>query len=166
MPQRVDVRLARESLASLRLPNMSIVDGQQTVSVVRTCCLRGSGVSRVSISLPVDEATAHRLARSCRREAAWQRTGLPATMVVAAVAFIPAVVGIVRYDLGLVLLTVLTELVLAIVTILIRSALLLQRSRHHPVLQGRRHVLVRGVDPETARAWAALNPAGTVELMG
>jgi len=166
VPHRVDVRLARESLASLRLPDASIVDGQPAASVVRTCCLRASGVSRVSMSLPVDEATARRLARSCRREARWQRTGLAVTMLIAAAALVPAVVGIVRHDLGLLLLSGLVEFGLALVTILVRSVLLLQRSRHHPTLRGRGHVLVRGVDRETARAWVALNPAGAVELLG
>jgi hypothetical protein len=161
----VDVRLARSSLASLRLPSTSIVDGHPAASVVRTCCLRRSGVSPVSISLPVDEATARRLARSCRREARWQRTGFPVILVALAVALIPAVIGVVRHDFGLLLLAGVVELGLAWLTILVRAALLQQRSRHHPVLLGRHHVLVRSVDRETALAWAALNP-GAVELKG
>jgi hypothetical protein len=163
MPHRLDVRLARDSLASLRLPGTSIVDGQPATAVVRTCCLRPSGASRVSISLPVDEATAHRFARTCRRERMWQRTGVPAGFVVAAVGLVPAIIGVVRQDLGLLLLVALVELGLAIITLLIRSVLILQRSRHHPVLRGRGQVLVRSVDRETARAWAALNP-GVIEL--
>lgn len=165
MAHRLDVRLARDSLASLRLPTTSIVDGRPGATIVHTCCLRRSGVSRVSISLPVDEATAHRFARTCRREATWQRTGLPVLAVAVAVALIPAVIGVVRHDLGLLLLAGVMEWGLAVITIVVRSALLRQRSRHHPVLRGRRHVLVRGVDRETARAWAALNP-GAVELRG
>src|SRR5262245_59678710 len=163
MAHRIDVRLARDSLASLRLPSVSIVDGQPAGSVVRTCCLRRSGVSRVGMSLPVDEATALRFARSCRREAQWKRVGLPVVAVAAAAALIPAVIGIARHALGLLLLSGLIELGLAVVTIVVRLVLLRQRSRHHPLLRGR-HVLVRRVDRETARAWAALNP-GIVELL-
>jgi hypothetical protein len=165
MPHRVNVRLARDSLASLRLPSTSIVDGRPAATVVRTCCLRRSGVSTVSISLPVDEATAQRFARSCRREATWQRTGLPVVAVTLAVALVPAIVGIVRHDFGLLLLACLLEWVVTVVTIVIRSMLLQQRSRHHPVLRGRHHVLVRGVDRETAYAWAALN-SGAVDTEG
>lgn len=166
IPHKVNVRLARESLASLRLPATSIVDGQAAALVVRTCCLRSSGVSRLTISLPVDEATARRFARTCRRETMWQRTGLPAGFVIAALGLVPTVIGVVRHDLGLLLLVALVELGLAVVTIVVRSVLILQRSRHHPVLTGRGHVLVRGVDREPAHAWADLNPAGTVELLG
>jgi hypothetical protein len=166
MPHGADVWLARDSLASLRLPSTSIVDGQPAASVARTCCLRRSGVSRVCVSLPVDEATAHRFARTCRRETTWQRTGRPITFVIAAVALGPAAIGVVHHDLGLLLLAGLVELGLAVITILIRSVLTLQRSRHHPILRAGGRVLVRGVDRATARAWADLNPPGAVEPRG
>jgi hypothetical protein len=57
------------------------------------------------------------------------------------------------------------ELGVAAATILIRSVLIRQRSRHHPVLTRRENVLVRGVDRVTAGAWADINPAGAVQLL-
>jgi hypothetical protein len=159
----VDVRLARDSLASLRPPPASIVDGQTPEAVMKVCCLHGGGVSRLTVSLPLDGATARRFAGACRREAALQRKGSPLTVAVAVLGLVPGVVGVVRHDLGLLLLAGLVEICLAIVTLIVRSVLILQRSRHHPVLVGRHHVLIRGVDRETAYAWARLNPGGAVE---
>jgi hypothetical protein len=166
MTDRVDVWLARDSLASLRPPPASIVDGRAVTAVVSVCCLhRRAGVSRFAVSLRVDEATAYRFARACRLERMWQRRVVPSVLALAALAVVPAIVGAVNSDMPLLLLTNLVLLCIATVTIIGRVTLNLQRSRHHPVVR-RGRVLIRDADRATAAAWASLNPAGTVDLPG
>ncbi len=163
---RVDVLLARESLARLQPPPTSILDGRPVASVVRVCCLRLAGVSRFAVGLRVDEATAHRFTRACQLEATWQRKVTPSVLAVAALGLVPAVIGIVNRNLSLLLFSGLVQICLATTTLVARLALTRQRSRHHPVLVGRSRVAVRGLDPATAHAWADLNPTGTIEVVG
>ena len=164
MRRTVDVWLDRRSLAQLRPPPASIVDGRTAECIVRACCLRAAGVSRLAVSLPVDEATANRFARTCRHEAMWDRRALPLVLVVGAAGLVPAVIGTAVQDLSLLLLSSLIEACLAVGTLVARSVISRKRSRHHPVLAGRGYVLVRDVDWETARSWADLNPVGTIVL--
>jgi hypothetical protein len=158
--------LARTFLANLRPPPMSIVDGNGAASIERVCCLRAGGVSRLSVSLPVDAATARRFAATCHLETVWGRVGVPLVLAIAVVGLVPGVIGTLRHDLSILLVAGLVEFSVAITTLVVRSVLTLRRSRHHPVLLGRDHVLVRGVERETARAWVSLNPTGTVEIVG
>src|SRR6266516_1349071 len=161
---RADVLLTRELLEGIQPPPTSIVDGGPGGDVVQVCCLHAAGVSRFVVSLRVDEATANRFARACRLMASWQRRVIPAILAIAALALLPAVIGMVRYDLALVLLSAVAELCLAIVAVAARLVLIGQRSRHHPVLARHGKVLIRDVDRASARAWADLNTAGSVEI--
>src|SRR3954467_13744157 len=77
MKSKVDVRLARDTLANLRPPPSSIVDGQKPASVEHVCCRSAGGLSKVAVWLPVDEATALRFARTCQLERMWRRKIIP-----------------------------------------------------------------------------------------
>jgi hypothetical protein len=161
----VNVLLDRRSLAPLRPPPTSIADGRPATHVMQVCCLRPYGPSRVVVSLRVDETTARRFARTCRRETMWLRRVVPWIFALAALNLAPAAVGVANHDLSILLLSNLALLSLAMVTLIGRVALNLQRSRHHPILTWRGDVLVRSVEPATAQAWINLNPPGAVEIL-
>jgi hypothetical protein len=162
----VDVLLATDSLASLQPPPTSIVDGRPAMCVKRVCCLRAAGASRFAVNLPVDEATARRFARTCRLATMWRRRVVPSVLAMAALGLVPAVIGVVSHNLFLLLLSGLVQLCLATLILVGRLALALQRSQHHPVLVGREHVAIRGIDRATAYTWASLNPAGAIDILG
>jgi hypothetical protein len=142
-------------LASVRVPPTSIIDGRPDARVITVCCLNTFHPSRVRLAIPVDEPTARRLLRTCREFVVLMRWFAPAALVSGLAA---GAAGIAGFPGGYWLM-----LAVAALALLVGVAHRLRRSRHHPVLVRRGHVLVRGVHPETARAWAALNP-GAIEL--
>lgn len=165
MRAEVDVRLAPASVGGLAPPPRSIVNGDEVGSAMSVCCLGEIGVSRLEVSLMVDEVTARRFSRSCRLERNWRRWGLRTISVAAGVILLLAVVGAMRDDRHLLSAAVLLSLVLASGGLASRVVLWSLRSRHHPRLE-RYGVVIRGVDSEVARVWVGLNPGGAIEILG
>lgn len=161
----VDVRLAKDALARLTPPPGSIVNGDLNPLIVRTCCLRRVGVSRLHVYLAVDNETARRFARACRLESIWERS-IPAVFTAAGAMLILWVIIGITHDWRLLLIANLISTVMATSTLLARLIISLLRSRHHPTLKGRDGVLIRDVDRETARIWAELNSNMGIEIIG
>ncbi|MBB4760791.1 hypothetical protein ACFQFC_32070 [Amorphoplanes digitatis] len=160
----MDVWLAGSTVAQLTPPPESIIDGDPAATVVRICCLRREGMSGLEVSVAVDEATAGRFTRACLLETIWKQRVLPAILLVLALTVVGFVIDAVINDSELLGVFLLLAFVLAGVTFGGRFALILLRSRHHPKLLNNSDVLIRDVDPSTARRWADLNPAGAITI--
>jgi hypothetical protein len=89
---------------------------------------------------------------------------VPSYFVAATLGLMPAVIGVLRYDMTFVLLAGLIQLVLGIIAVVGRLVLTAQRSRQHPVLSGPKYVVVRNVNQQSADAWADLNPEVGLEF--
>ncbi|MEV0429308.1 hypothetical protein [Micromonospora sp. NPDC050495] len=152
-------------MAKLMPAPRSIVNGDEAASVVSVCCLRQAGVSRLAVSLMVDEVTARRFARTCRLGAWWGRWMMPSVLVAAAVILLLAVVDAVGEERRLLSVALVLAQVLAAVTLVGRLVLSSLASRHHPRLKVH-GVLIRSVDREVAEVWADLNPRGAIEILG
>lgn len=163
---KVDVWLAGPTLAQLAPAPRSIVNGDEAPSVVRTCCLGRSGLSRIEVSLAVDEMTAGRFARTCRLESIWRRWVRPGVLLAAAAVVMVLVIDVGYNHSRLIGPLLLASLILAGVTPGGRFVLWLLRSRHHPRVVERSNVLIRDVDRETARVWADANPPGAINIVG
>jgi hypothetical protein len=160
-----DVWLAGPAVADLAPAPRSIIGGGEAATVVRTYCLGRTGLSRLAVSLAVDDATARRFARTCRLETIWRRWVRPAVMVAVASAAIAVVVDDVFHESRLFGPLYLAVLILAVLVLLGRSVLTVLRSRHHPTVAEKTNILIRGADRETARLWAARNPPGAINIL-
>ncbi|MFE9690552.1 hypothetical protein [Micromonospora sp. NPDC005806] len=150
---------------TLTPPGRSIIDGSAAASVVRTCCLGRFGLSGVEVTLPVDTATAKRIALTCRMEKVWMRRVYPAVVVVASLLVVAHVIDSVCNDAQYLGSTLLIALVLAFASLAARLALSLLTSRHHPK-EVKGDVYIRGVDREAAGIWISLNPVGAIRIIG
>lgn len=161
---KVDVWLDGSSAAQLTTPPRSLVDGGESAVIVRTCCLRPIGLSQSQVPLAVDEATAQRLARTCRLEALWWRRIAPAILVLVAVLVIAVVVDGIYSDSKFLGRLLLATIILAVLVATARAVLTLSRSRHHPKLMSSGEVVIRDVHRSAAERWAEVNPQGMIRI--
>ncbi|OKJ46590.1 hypothetical protein AMK25_08940 [Micromonospora sp. TSRI0369] len=163
----MNVRLAREAAKNLLPPPVSIIDGTGTGHAVRTCCLTSSGgVSRLEVSLVVDEATAARFARTCRWASMWRRRVAPGILAVAGLILLIAVVDVVVDRPHLLSVALVLTLALTAFSLAGKLSLRLVRSRHHPKLDRDGGVVIRDIDRGAVELWADLNPRGAIEILG
>ena len=160
-PQRVDVRVPLAQAATLRPGPLSVINGQPATHAASVCCLSARGLS---ITVPVDEHTAARLERTCRREANHRRRTIPAILAVTLGLAALCVVAIVQYDWNLAkaLACVAPVFALAVEAAIVWPSR--GKARQHPERVGQQ-VLVRDVDPQAAAAWYAANPGSGMELL-
>ena len=124
----------------------------------RVRCKRRFGLSRVTVELPVDAATAARFRRTERWEPIWWYG-------VAPLASLFALGALVRMSLADDPPNLTTPLLVVAMLIAIgRTALDRSLSPHHPLLLRDGSVQVPGVPSAVAHEWQQRNPHGVVEV--
>jgi hypothetical protein len=164
MKRTIDVWVAAEAAPSLTPPSLSIADGEATGVPVRVCVLREPMQKRIEISLTVDEATADEFSRACRRQTIWERQILPGLIIAALVDFVLGIVAAVRNNMQAFSLADALIIALVVCVWIGRITLRLWNSPHHPRLDGRRTVIIQGVNREAADDWVRRNTADAITL--